>query len=96
MEKTIIYLKKKKQVHAAGRMTLLPVFFFLLIADKILYNIFYTFSLGSRRMYFFLPVATTPVPNVLGKCWKVAHWSAKNLLRKVHPKFLDIFYIKRR
>ena len=54
MEKTIIYLKKKKQVHAAGRMTHLPVFFFfLLIADKILYNIFYTFSLGSQRMYFF-------------------------------------------
>ena len=70
MEKTIIYLKKKKkQVHSAGRMTLLPV--------------------------LFLPVATTPVPNVLGKCWKVAHWSAKKLLRKVHPKFLDILYIKR-
>ena len=52
MEKTIIYLKKKKQVHSTGRMTLTR-FFFLLIADKILYNIFYTVSLGSRRMYFF-------------------------------------------
>ena len=92
MEKTIIYLKKKKQVHSTGRMTLTR-FFFLLIADKILYNIFYTVSLGFWR---FLPVTTTPVPNVLGKCWKVAHWSAKKLLRKVHPKFLDIFYIKRR
>ena len=79
MEKTIIYLKKKKQVHSTGRMTLTR-FFFLLIADKILYNIFYTVSLGSRRMYSFLPVATTSVPNVLGKCWKVAHWSAKKLL----------------
>ena len=54
MEKTIIYLKEKKQVHAAGRMTLLPVLFlFLLIADKILYNIFYTVSLSSQRMCFF-------------------------------------------
>ena len=59
MEKTIIYLikkkRRKKQVHSAGRVTLLPVFFFLffLIADKILYNIFYTVSLSSRRMYFF-------------------------------------------
>ena len=54
MEKTIIYLKKKKkkQVHSAGRMTLTR-FFFLLIADKILYDIFYTVSLGFWRMYFF-------------------------------------------
>lgn len=98
MEKIIIYLKrkkKKKHVHSAARMTLLPVLF-QLIGDKILYNIFYTVSLGSQRMYFFLPVATMPVSNVLGKCWKVAHRSAKKLLRKVLRKFLDIFYIKRR
>ena len=87
--KKIIYLKKKTS--SLGWKDDPNAVFFLLIADKILYNIFYTVSLGFCR---FLPVATTPVPNVLGKCWKVAHWSAKKLLRKVHPKFLDIFILK--
>ena len=38
-----------------------------------------------------------PVPIVLVKCWKVAHWNAKKLLKncqkskKLLPKFLAIF-----
>ena len=35
-----------------------------------------------------------PIPIVLVKCWKVAHWNAKKLLpkfQKLLPKFLAIF-----
>ena len=35
-----------------------------------------------------------PLPIVLVKYWKVAHWNAKKLLpkfQKLPPKFLDIF-----
>ena len=40
------------------------------------------------------PPGIRPLPIVLVKCWKVAHWNAKNVLlkfQKLPPKFLDIF-----
>ena len=52
MENIIIYLKKKTS--SLGWKDDPSIrFLFLLIADKILYNIFYTVSLGSQRMCFF-------------------------------------------
>ena len=49
-------------------------------------------------------VSARPIPIVLVKCWKVAHWNAKKLLKncqkskkllpkfqKLLPKFLAIF-----
>ena len=39
-------------------------------------------------------VVARPIPIVLVKCWKVAHWNAKKLLKKFQkllPKFLAIF-----
>ena len=48
MEKKLSTLKKNKTISLVWKDD--PS---TLIADKILYNIFYTVSLGFRRMYFF-------------------------------------------
>ena len=53
MEKNYYLPLKKKETSSLDWKDDPNPFFFLLIADKILYNIFYTVSLGSRRMYFF-------------------------------------------
>ena len=55
MEKKLSTLKKKKKTSLLGWKDdpNPPFFFSLLKADKILYNIFYTVSLGFWRMYFF-------------------------------------------
>ena len=52
----------------------------------------------------FQPLVIRPIPIVLVKCWKVAHWNAKKLLKNCQkskelllkfqtllPKFLAIF-----
>ena len=57
-------------------------------------QVLFTFgSLGDGRGQFNCPSAVRPVPIVLVKCWKVAHWNAKKLLKncqkskKLLPKF---------
>ena len=59
---------------------------------------------GEPNQYFGGSLIGRPVPIVLVKCWKVAHWNAKKLLKncqkskkllpkfqKLLPKFLAIF-----
>ena len=53
-KKKLSTLKKKKKTSSLGWKDDPHAFFFsLLKADKILYNVFYTVSLGFWRMYFF-------------------------------------------
>ena len=96
MEKKIIYLKKKKkkQVHSAGRMTLTRFFFFLLIADKILYNIFYTVSLGSRRMYFFYQLQLRLSRMCSENAGKLRIGVQKSCLERCTLNFLIFFILK--
>ena len=66
---------------------------------------YFTFQDGRLHTAFLRQLtATRPIPIVLVKCWKVAHWNAKKLLKKCQksknllpkfqkllPKFLAIF-----
>ena len=76
-------------------------------ALRLLLLIFFGCSVSFCPAYFHSnPLSTRPVPIVLVKCWKVAHWNAQKLLKncqkskkllpkfkKLLPKFLAIFYI---
>ena len=69
-------------------------FFFLLIADKILYNIFYTVSLGSRRMYFFYQLQLRLSRMCSENAGKLRIGVQKSCLERCTLNFLIFFILK--